>query len=89
MEARWVWLRETRSCECAVVQTVLAILSRHVPGQVQVLRDGVDVRAGESERAKAQGEGGLGRLICSHVVGVQHGDAHLIKSCDDRRANDA
>ena len=70
------------TCERAIVQTVLAILSRHVLSQVRVLRDRVRVFAGEPERiSQTQGEGGLRRLICSSVVGVQHGDAHLIESC--------
>ena len=78
------------SCVSAVVQTVLAILSRRVRGQVLVLRDGVGVCAGEPERTKAQAEGGLRRLICSPVVGVQHGDAHLIEFyVIGRRANEA
>ena len=70
------------TCERAVVQTVLAILSRHVLGQVRVLRDRVRVFAGEPERIiQTQGEGSLCRPKCIIVVGVQHGDAHLIESC--------
>ena len=65
--------------ECAAVQAVLTILSRHVLGQMRVLSDEVDVCAPVHERANTQGEGGLCRLVHRPVVGVQEGDAYLIE----------
>ena len=68
-----------RSSESTAVSAVLTILSRHVLGQMRVLRDGVDVCAPVRERAKTQGEGGLCKLVHRPVVGVQEGDAHFIE----------
>ena len=80
-----------RSSESTAVATVLTILSRHVLGQMRVLRDGVDVCAPVRERAKkTQGEGGLCRLVHRPVVGVQEGDAHFIECrVISGRANEA
>ena len=60
---------------------MLAILSRHVLGQMRVLSDEVDICAAESERVKTEGKGGLCRLVHRPVVGVQEGDAHFIELC--------
>ena len=68
-----------RSCESTAVPAVLAILSRHVLGQMRVFRDEVEVCAHVREGAKTQGEGGLCRLVHRPVVGVQEGDAYFIE----------
>ena len=68
-----------RSSECAAVLAVLTILSRHVLGQMRVLSDEVDVCAGECERVKTEGKGGLCRLVHRPVVGVQEGDAQFFE----------
>ena len=75
--------------ECAVVPTVLTILSRHVLSQMQVLSDEVDVCHGVCERVRQTDKGGLCRLVHCPVVGVQEGDAYFIECrVIARRANE-
>ena len=74
MQARLTSVK-SRICGRALVCTVLATLSCHVHGHVRVGTEGTVW----SERAIVTGEGEVCRFIRLRVIGIQYGDANLIK----------